>query len=383
MAWQKMTADGHKDCLEKVKAFCTKTHKAGAYTANPANVGWASVRGASATVTSVPETWTIECVGAGGNREASLSVTGSVSGVMSNNAICGIPYSCDLLSFTLVAVDDHDLVIGDKFTFDVTNTGSDWDVLRWNTDYDAEGEYELVMQGKGSGTDEILVGFITRSDQDSPAEYWNLRCHAFTGYIPSFDAENQPGYRERFMGMSDKTFTFTVIQTAYHVLIQADFAPEFQRMCYIGWGDDQYVPPKVTYPMFLGGCVSSSSAQPDTTSDHFWTGTFASVLEFDFWQSALKMHPLNFSEFEKWGLQIDSREMQLYPVSPVSVPSSGVDFPNKVYGCLRGLYHTTKQTEEMGIINAGTIMITAEQVCILVQSGNHAFTLAAMELLGD
>lgn len=380
MAWIIATASNYKDCLERVKDFCIKETAAGAITPGGGNTGNGTVYGASATADSVAETWTLTCTTGGGNEVAVFSVSGSVSGAQAD-ATAGVPYSIDEVSFIITA-GSVDFVSSDSFTFTVASSTAEWVVDRWDTDYDGSGGYELIMHGIGSGSDEIYIGYNTKTNSST---YWNWLVTGLTGYIGANTMANQPGYFPYYDCMNNVSFTFVCIMTSRHVKV-IPYAASVQGGSYIGWMLPHATPSQWSYPMYCGGSTDDVSQLIGTYEDDhtcYWaaySNEFSgAVLDISLWREINKFSPRHYGSFTTWRPDLITDEMYLYPAVPIHEDS------DNVYGTLEGVYWPTQYATGTGLLTAGDVIITDDVTALCFQDVNRsaAGDLIAMDLMGD
>jgi hypothetical protein len=384
MAWTLRNATNYLDLLNQVRQFTQKAFSAGAVTAGGGNTGDGTVYGASASENSVAETWTITCTTGGGNGTAVFSVSGSVSGAQAS-ATAGIPYSINETSFAIIS-GDTDFVATDSFTYSIAASTAKWVQDRWNTDWDGSGGYELIQHGTGSGTDEIYVGYQSRSDYST---YYNLSGAGMTGYVSGNDYNLQPGFQESFTLLNNSTIPFYCIFDGYHIKIASVFTTTNSGGSYLGWNEPYASPSQWTYPMFVGGSYNSAAGLiGDTSSNHtqYWADSPINAYVFDATvvRSGIKIYPRDYSQFTSWRAGIEGN-MRLYPATPVHEGSTNV------FGPLRGVYWPTPYTPSDAVLGEGDIVFGTPvggvdvAVCVTLRDvfRTGAGNIGALELLGD
>jgi hypothetical protein len=179
--------------LSELKDFLTTANEVSSVIdPDPANTGGGNVTGVTAEDDAPSETWTLTCTA--GGVTGTFSVTGSVSGAQAA-ATVGTPYDNNIVAFT-INDGTPDFVIGDNFTFTVTQIMGDekWTTQRHTVDYNGEGDDELIILGPGSAgdaTDEVCVGI--RTYRDTTEGYYNWELNGYTGYVAPSDFYSQPG----------------------------------------------------------------------------------------------------------------------------------------------------------------------------------------------
>jgi hypothetical protein len=263
MSWMTMEATDYKDCLDQVRQFTQKEFKVGAVTPGGGNTGDGVVYGASATHNSVAETWTLTATSA-----TNFTVSGSVSGAQAA-ATVGTPYSIDEVSF-IINDGDASFVSSDSFTFAASASTAEWVQDRWDTNYDGSGGYELIQHGIGGGSDEIYVGYNTKTDDST---YWNWLATGLTGFNTLNTMVDQPGYFPYYDCMNNASFDFTCIFTARHIKVIPTAVTGEQGSSYEGWLLPHATPSQWVSPMFGGGSTDDEAqVVGGTESDHtcYW-----------------------------------------------------------------------------------------------------------------
>lgn len=381
MAWIKAQASDYKDCLEQVKDFCIKATAAGAVTPGGGNTGDGTVYGASATANSVAETWTLTCTTGGTNGTAIFSVSGSVSGAQAS-ATAGVPYSIDEVSFIITA-GAVDFVSSDSFTFAIASSTAEWVVDRWDTDYDGSGGYELIMHGIGDTSDEIYVGYNTKTDSST---YWNWLITGLTGYVDANPMPTQPGYYPYYDCMNNAPFYFYCIMTSRHVKVIANVDASYDCSSYVGFLLPHATPSQWDYPMFCGGSTDDANQVINGTEDDHtcywsaysdeWSGA---VLDISTWREINRFSPRHYGKFEQWRPGAIDNEMRLYPAVPIHEAS------NNVYGTLEGVYYPTPYVPSGGLLTTGDVVITDDVTALCFKDVHRAGAgnVIAMDLMGD
>lgn len=381
MAWIKAQASDYKDCLERVKNFCTKETAAGVGTPGGGNTGDGTVYGASATADSVAETWTLTCTTGGTNGTAIFSVSGSVSGAQAA-ATAGVPYSIDEVSFTITA-GDVDFVTSDSFTFSIASSTAEWVVDRWDTDYDGSGGYELIMHGIGDTSDEIYVGYNTKTNSST---YWNWLITGLTGYVAANPMTSQPGYFPYYDCMNNAPFNFYCIMTSRHVKVIANVDASYDCSSYVGFMLPHATPSQWDYPMFCGGSTDISTTTIDSISDNhtcYWNAFSdefsGAVLDISLWREIRRFIPRHYGSFTNWRPNAVTDETPLYPAVPIE------DVSKNTYGTLEGVYYPAPYVSGGGLLTTGDVIITDDVTALCFKDVFRAGVgnVIAMDLMGD
>lgn len=209
-----------------------------------------------ASPTAVTETWTLTCTAAAANG-GTFSVSGSVSGAQAA-ATVGVAYSISKITFT-VADGSTDYIVGDVFTIPVTEStnpvASRWEVLRYDTTLAIR---ELILKGKGAGTEEIFIGF--RSYQDVAADYYNISVAGFGGYTPGNSFITQYKYVESGIPTHNLSIGYWMIVNSRRVA----FALKVGTPVYVaGYAGKmlQFAPPtQYPYPLVAAGMFTGVPA---------------------------------------------------------------------------------------------------------------------------
>lgn len=375
MAWMIGTASDYKDCLDQVRQFTQKAFAAGAITPGGGNTGDGVIYGASASHNSVSETWTITATSA-----TNFTVSGSVSGAQVD-ATVGTPYSIDEVSF-IINDGDAAFVATDSFTFPVAGSTAEWVQDRWDTDYDGSGGYELIQHGIGGGSDEVYVGYNTKTDAST---YWNWLITGLTGYVPANDMINQPGYFPYYDCLNNSSsFPFTCIFTSRHIKVMPIIGAVYGGT-YAGWILPHATPSQWDYPMFCGGSSDDVGQLLGGTEDEhtlYWNAfsdeKSGAVLDISVWNEINTFNPRHYGDFANFRPTQDDL-MLLYPAVPIHEAS------NNVYGALEGVYYPTPFIPSTGLLTEGDVISTADATALCFRDITRAGAgnIIAMDLMGD
>lgn len=390
MAWMIGTANGYKDCLSQMRDFCKKAYEAGAVTPGGGNTGNGTVLGACAGTSAVAETLTLTCTTGGGNGVGVFSVSGSVSGSL-GNATVGQPFSHAKASFILSG-GSVDFATSDSFTFAVSSSTAVWADERWDTDWagDASNEYEWIANGIGAGSDEVFVGFRTRSDG---ATYWNIETSGLTGFVDHDIGKDkplslQPGYYPFYSCANGPgtNFTFLCVFTsrAIKLMITLEAYSGWQNGLYVGWILPYATPSQWSYPMYCGASTDDYNQTITPESDHscFWKQNNGAILDISTWRRIIDMlpvAPLLSCESAKWYPGISDNLMRWYPLI---VAHTGT---NNIYGELEGVHYPTPFVPGGGLLTAGDLVFVSDAAAMAFKNveRSSAGELIAIELMGD
>lgn len=140
------------------------------------------------------------------------------------------------------------------------------------------GEREIILEGSGSGSDEIIVGWKTFFDSASGAR--NMILHGFTGYEPALPYNDQPGRSPGletastgtdqggcYVPLSNSIVTWWISVTPRRIVFVAKVGT-----CY-GTGHLGFLNPFATagewpYPMFIAGSTNNRFTLPSDSTIH-------------------------------------------------------------------------------------------------------------------
>lgn len=371
MAWAKRTATDFKDCLQQIYNFVTKPYEAGLAVPNGGNVGTGIIYGTSSSEFGEVETWTITCTTPGGDGVAVFSVVGSVSGAKAD-ATAGVPYSIPEVSFTILTGGvDWSTSNPDSFTIAVTLGTALWTPN--DTDF-ASAQEHILLQGKGSGADEIFVGFRTWTDD---ATYFNMEVSGFSGYDNTKDYDNQPGKNEAYCCMSSVGFDFHIFMTGRTIKVVSTIGGTIDEHMYAGFFLPVATPAQNGYPMFIGGNSLSSSQLIGqvSTSAHvaYWAENRNKLFNGVAWTSITNFHPLDFMTFNDIKEDLDGNRV-VFPATLLAT--------DNVYGDMEGVGYITNSDSAVtthDFLNAGNVAWLIFQDTTRVGVNR----IAAFDLMGD
>lgn len=211
-----------------------------------------------ASASAVTETWTLTCTAAVANG-GTFSVVGSVSGNIGNAAV-GTPFSHAKITF-LISDGAVDFANGDTFTIPVTESATPvatrWQVLKYDT---STANRELILKGVGlSGTEEIFVGFKTY--QSVAADYYNLSCATFTGYVAGNTFEAQPGVRINSIPAHHLRIDYWLVVNAQRIMCAMKVGTPVYESFYVGKFLPYTLPSQYPYPV---ACCATLNGAPAT-----------------------------------------------------------------------------------------------------------------------
>lgn len=251
-------AAGHKELLVAVKGFLCSAKKAWNITAG-ANTGDGYVSAERASTTPIDETWTLTATNA-----TNFTVTGSVSGAQAA-ATVATPYDNGIVAFTIIA-GDIAFVATDSFTFVVVDglgATEAYTAMRYDTDYDGSGGYELILMGPGTaGTDEIYTAIQTV--EDAANDWYNWRMAGMTSYTAT-DLQYMPGLTQGRMArllLWQQKIQYWCVANGRRFIVVAKVSSVYEAS-YLGFALPYGLPTQFPYPLIVGG-----AATPSTTAAH-------------------------------------------------------------------------------------------------------------------
>lgn len=136
-------------------------------------------------------------------------------------------------------------------------TGEWWTTEEWNTNYDGDNGYQLIVNGPGSsGDDEIYVGIQTYYDTGD--DYFNWRLQGYTGYSAGQSFNSQPGAMADAPNYNPKvclwnsTIPYWFIGNGRRFAMIAKVSTVYECM-YAGFLLPYGIPNQIPYPLVIGG----------------------------------------------------------------------------------------------------------------------------------
>jgi hypothetical protein len=133
-----------------------------------------------------------------------------------------------------------------------------WTVKRWDTDWDGNGQYELILAGPGvSGIDDILIGFQCYRDTGYSVYNWMLG--GFTGYSDVDDWRQQPGINSNaednmaHVGLDNGLMDYWFFGNGRRVTGVVKVGGTYYASFYLGYILPYGVPNSFPYPLAIGG----------------------------------------------------------------------------------------------------------------------------------
>ena len=256
-----------------VKGFLTDAKKAWNITAG-ANTGDGYVSAERAGAAPIDETWTLTATTA-----TNFTVVGSVSGAQAA-ATVATPYDNGIVAFTIIAGDIL-FIGGDSFTFVVVDGlgGTElYTTMRYDTDYDGSGGYELILKGVGTaGTDEIYTAIQTV--EDAGDDWYNWRIAGMTSYTAT-DLEFMPGLTQGRMArllLWQNKIQYWCVANGRRFIVVAKVSSVYEAS-YLGFALPYGLPTQFPYPLVVGGAASpdNTAAENRYSTLHYTHRGFAS-----------------------------------------------------------------------------------------------------------
>ena len=164
---------------------------------------------------------------------------------------------------------------GINLTVDATILATGWAVNR--SQVLTSPERELLLQGTGSGSEEIFVGVETKRNVGASTFYWELA--GMTGFDNGELFDDQPGCSRQIVGtrtlttpMNNGTIDFFLFIDSFHIKLIARSGSSYTSV-YMGFVNQYATPAEYPYPLVIIGCSSAAARnQPYNTSNNFLSG---------------------------------------------------------------------------------------------------------------
>lgn len=158
----------------------------------------------------------------------------------------------------------------------VSTTGGTGTGCTLTVTFGGTGERELILQGSGSGSDQIIVGYRTFNDSGSGAR--NILVSGFTGFNSALTYDNQPGRSPGLNGvtsgadlggcyllLSNSTINWWISVTSRRIIAVCRVGSCYSSM-YAGFLNPFATAGEWPYPIFIGGTSSNYLAIPSTSN---------------------------------------------------------------------------------------------------------------------
>lgn len=156
-----------------------------------------------------------------------------------------------------------------------------WTVKRWDTDWDGDGGYELILGGPGvSGVDDILVGMQSWKVTAVGAYNWCLA--GFTGFSAAADFLDQAGSHSATktnmpqMLLNNGSMKYWFFANGRRICGVAKVGGTYYAAFYLGYILPYGTPAAFPYPLAIGGSAAynsgSTAYQVYSTTNYFNRG---------------------------------------------------------------------------------------------------------------
>jgi len=214
-----------------------------------------------------------------------------------------------------------------------------WTTLRYLNPIDGSNR-ELILKGVGlSGDQEIFIGF--RAYHSVSADYYNLSCAGFTGYVAGNTFDTQPGYFEAGIPAHNLRIDYWLLANAQRVAFGMKVGTPVYEHGYAGYCLPYATPGQFPYPLYIGGMLNGPAATRYSDTAHsfyargsrangrmrFVDGTWKQVATHP-WCNTYLAGPLTSGNFQFRDTNAN------YPLLPVQL----LDTAQNVYGALDGVY---------------------------------------------
>lgn len=139
-----------------------------------------------------------------------------------------------------------------------------WTSLRYDT---STANHELILQGVGlSGTEQIFVGFKTY--QDAGADYYNISCATFTGYVSDNTFETQPGVVINSVPAHHLRIDYWLVVNAQRIMCAMKVGTPVYESFYVGKFLPYALPSQYPYPVVCCAMLNGSPATRYSDTTH-------------------------------------------------------------------------------------------------------------------
>ena len=189
---------------------------------------------------------------------------------------------------------------------------------------------ELILRGVGLGGDrQIFVGF--RTYQNQSADYYNLSCAGFTGYVVGNTFTGQPGYFESGVPAHNNRIDYWLAINPQRITFGLKVGTPVYEHGYAGFFLPYANPGQFPYPLVIGGMLNGTTATRFSEITH---SMYAKGSRPNF-----KMRFVDgvWTQIDSWPWNnfVDVRDTDAnYPLRPVVLNG-----PNGIFGELDGVYH--------------------------------------------
>jgi len=146
-------------------------------------------------------------------------------------------------------------------------SGEGWTIERWDTNFDADGGYEMIANGPGaSGVDEIFTGIQTYYHAGD--DYYNWKLNGMTGFVSGQTMQLQPGSVQGCwpkLLMWDDPIDYWFLANGRRYVVIAKVSTSYE-MLYQGFALPYGLPTQFPYPLVVGGSFSDGAGAPRYSS---------------------------------------------------------------------------------------------------------------------
>jgi len=264
-----------------------RVRNAGLYTTTPSNA--ASVTGGTGTGATFNLTWgtngwtsrrangcpeaaasaTVAAGGTGYTLNDTLTVSGGTRSSAATFRVSAVS-SGVVTAVTLLTTGDYTTTPGNP----ASTTGGTGTGCTLNITY-GTGEREVILEGSGSGSDAIIVGYRSFFDSGSGAR--NLVINGFTGFDAALTYDNQPGRSPgldtaasgsdlggAYLLLTNATVTWWISVTSRRIIAVAKTGTCYSS-CYMGFLNPFATSGEWPYPIFVCGTTSDRFRIPSST----------------------------------------------------------------------------------------------------------------------
>lgn len=232
-----------------------------------------------------------------------------------------------------------------------------WEVLRFD---DSGTSHEVILKGEGlTGTEEIFIGF--RTYENAGADYYNILCGVFTGYVSGNTFDTQPGAYLAGVPAHNTRIDYWLAVNAQRITCAMKVGTPVYESFYVGKFSQYGRPSQYPYPVICGGAFQGAATTrfSDTTHQFYLAGggnTRAAIRTNAGWINP-SVHPYNNAALcGSTQLRDTDGKYQLMPVEVYDA--------NGLYGSLDGIFHISgfNNAAENTIVISGVTYVVIQNV---------------------
>ena len=228
-----------------------------------------------------------------------------------------------------------------------------WTVKRWDTDWDGDGGYELILAGPGvTGTDNLYVGIQTY--YNASTGYYNWALAGMTGYADGFDWLQQPGVRNNAISylpqvlLNDASMKYWFVGNGRRIAGVAKVAGTYYATFYLGYFLPYGTPQEYPYPLMIGGSAAYISTALKYSSTYASNSGWMDGMQDNSTQTALILYD------GEW-VQIGNHDATGTAYSDVYYAKNTNTWPY-YYGGQSGLSYFANTLQHFGDISPGNVV---------------------------